>query len=367
MVLIDVYKNNQLFCKWVGFIRDLGKRYNEFERIQKTRHYCPEHVPTRWVNDLDIAFFLYKHKNDALTRAGNEKHREFITSGKLQDMVVILLPFRASLQTLESSKCKISDIYQTISNMISYYDAHDSVLVNCDSHSIIETIQTCLKFRVSSKKEFEIIQLAYTLTPAGRTEIRENLKEGSYQKDTFNIYIENSLNFELKYVRTILKDIGSPLFFDSEEEDDDDVEEINDLENMEEENIIDESEEDDLIHGNNYRTMLEIATNVLCDISELMNIDKDAVIMEYTNWIYGKISDPMLICNKIFWDSNVGYMWRILENDNYPNLSKISRLLHSIIASESCNERGFSKRKYIQNRRRTRMSTQLANALLTLS
>lgn len=192
LVLIDTFKNNSKWNNYLGTLRDIGKNYNKAERNQLERHFCPEHVATRWVNDVDVAYFLYMHKEIAIMRIPDRK--EFIDS-YLHDILVILLPFRSAIQILEGDFSMLADIYPIFEEVYGYYDLHKPLLKNSASVEIVDHIIFYIKQRVSKKLNGHLLLLAYSLTPAGRREIRQTMQKGTFVEDNFQVTKEYALSF----------------------------------------------------------------------------------------------------------------------------------------------------------------------------
>ena len=269
LVLINTYKECNIYFSYVHTIRKIGKKYNKIERSLKIRHFCPEHIETRWVSDLDIAYFLYINYNRVIERMTKENQIEFLKSGKLKDFILLLAPFRAGIQNLEGNRSKIGDIYPIVLKIIEFYDDHANLLQHEDSVTILNALVNNIRKRFNSTKIGHILQLSYSLTPVGRNEIRGQMDIHTYEPDNFENRVEYKFTFETKYVRTIFKEIGSPWFSpeadinnsdmqscDEEEEEDIIVGDLNDY-------II---EEENDIFENSSGELLENATNALTDL-----------------------------------------------------------------------------------------------------
>lgn len=362
LIIQDVYKNNDKFCAMINHVRSIGVLYNKYAKQKLLNSFSPEHVPTRWVNDLDIAFFLYK-KSKILHEIFNDNDEIlYFIDNELRDLVLLLIPFRSALQMLEGNNSKIGDIYPVLEEFKLFYQDHLPLFQNEYSQIICRNFVENIDIRFNRTNIGHILQLAFILTPHGRNHIRTTLRDGTYVNDVRQVDYSFNMKFDKKYVNNFLIMLNSPWFKekDVDEQEEEELEEDEEIE-FDFENENNEEEDNECID----RGLYENCETLLESLSPMFGLVAAEVKMEFYNWIYDTIS------LQTFYDfietngtKNTSSLWRMLQNNGFPNLGEIARAMHSIIASETVCERGFSIRKSIQRKTRNRMLSDLANALV---
>ena len=195
LVIHDVFNESNEFRSMIDQVRNLSVLFNKFAKQQILNFYAPEHVPTRWVNDLDIAFFIY-NKLDLFHQIFKENLEILgFIDNDLQDLVLLLIPLRSALQMLEGNFSKIGDILPILKQVKLFYDDHKFLLKKESSEHICEIIANIIDRRFSHTNVGHTIQLSYVVTPHGRHFLRTSLKEGTYAKDL----MEEDLDISLSY------------------------------------------------------------------------------------------------------------------------------------------------------------------------
>lgn len=352
LILTDCYKNNQSWRRQINNLRNIGKNYNKQIRSAETRCFCPEHCPTRWVNDIDIAYFLFS-KRDIIKNMFNDVSN-FIDAD-LIDILIVLIPFRSAIQMLEGDLVSVSLTFPVFQDIINYFNVHSELVLNENTKDLIQSFINIIKDRKGKTMNGRLIELSYVLTPKGRLFVRSHLQNDTYEKDEFDfseMIDDVIISFEKKYINNILVPINSP-WFDQEEEEEDEQEEILVNEELDQDDTPEQIIDDNGIFDNCAIYIMKIARE--------LNMDANNVYNQFTLWIYGGISNEARA--KSYMKDTVGLFWRKMQNDpNYADLALIARRITSIMAAEAVNERGFSLRRRVVPKGRQNTSENLAQS-----
>ena len=378
LALIDLYNNNEIFHSDINFLRNISKEFNKISRRNNLGILAPEHIPTRWINDIDITYILYIKADILKENFQNQIEVLDFIDKKIPDIMLILLPIRSALQMLEGNSSKICEIIPIVSEIKNFYFDHHDLFIDENYNIIAQDFVNFIESRIQKTSNGHLLQLAYALTPVGRNFIRKSLKEGTYIKDNIEFDIAVNLKFDAKYVKNFLQNINSPWFKSNDMEEEEEEEEKEEEERMEyiQEETVQESisnqkdeqseiDESEIIDFGIY----ENCSHYLDSLSSIFSVNPEQLRNEFYCWIYEDINFTFY---KDYEKSHGGdshrisRLWRMLQNNGFPFLGEIARALHAIIASEAVCERGFSTRRSILRKTRSRTKSDLADALLIL-
>jgi hypothetical protein len=161
---------NRVFDKLTEIQNEL--RTIEFKLCAGKR--CPKFVETRWFYMVDVLAFILQYR---------VKIREFLSSRNNQsslsdipqevfELHAILCPFSCFVNAVEARKCSIAYIIPLVRGLFSALGDVREILRTDTARTILRDMTIRLLARLSLNNVDEAIA-AYTLTPAGRAELRE--------------------------------------------------------------------------------------------------------------------------------------------------------------------------------------------------
>jgi hypothetical protein len=383
LVIHDLYKINADFRLLIDQLHSIGSVFNILSKIGNESERCPTHINTRWYADFEIAFFLLRHKGtiyECLPNFTANLAEEFsITIDSIHYFIQfellflceILSKIKGAILILESDKTTLDRAFLVLQELKTQIGSLRSRRDNPVHQTVLEDFLNELYFRSSKTFNGQIIQLAFHLTLRGRADFRKSICHLVQPDSTIAFSLENPddrkpihLN-PPKYDKYLINlDIDEEVLQAIEIE----TEDISPNASKDDsQNSIETENESTLDYHHDFdeREEIELMKSARALINETapgMGLDPAIVYDQFGNWIFNSIQDfmsPQLLCQKI------GPFWRRLQiASEWENLSQFARRLFSIATSEAACERGFSKRKKIQDVLRNRSKQSLISARL---
>ena len=122
---------------------------------------CPNPIETRWLYVYDVAYYIYVHRQDILSKLN------IVISDDIYSFLMIIAPIRSVMNILGKESTCLPDVYPLIQKLIQILkeldikDWNDSI--NCLIHNI--------EYYTISSKEGSLYLLSYALTPRGRSDL----------------------------------------------------------------------------------------------------------------------------------------------------------------------------------------------------
>jgi hypothetical protein len=150
-------------------------RSDSFKFIAGKR--CPRFIETRWLYMVDSLTFILQHRVQVrrfLASGDNESNFRDIPL-ELFQLYAILAPFRCFVNAVESRQCSLAYIVPLARGLLNALRNVREILRTDLARTILRDMCIRLQVRLSVNNVVEAIA-AYSLTPAGRAELRESEK-----------------------------------------------------------------------------------------------------------------------------------------------------------------------------------------------
>ena len=322
---------------------------------------CPPHVPTRWINDADIAFFHMKHD---------------IPFNYSDELIPILIIFKTLIIEFEDSKAYISSVYPRLEAALEALSELDT-----KGNRFAKSFHEALNRYTLGSNEAGIWLLAYLFTPSGHSYFRKRILL-NHPKPYGNDFLS-----QFRIDKLIKKDELEEIIEELVEDNVSNIIDANEPPEQEEPHLLNEEmdlidepirNDDDIDDGDvsdedeeampdiAQYTVLKLASDFLKECIMKQGIDNNSA-NEMVN-----LFQSALISTKeehpLYSMKDDRYNWAFIRSSlpNWNVIADIALRFEATVPSEAACEREISQQRLIHTARRMRTKRDLLNARLVL-
>jgi hypothetical protein len=322
---------------------------------------CPMHCTTRWIYDYPLVRFLCNNYEIATTLL---ESKGLELSPEINLLIPLLEKVFETMRIFEADDAPLACVVPQITKLVEYLQRHANRSGNESVTEIYHDAIELIRHKCLSTVNF-IFQLAYVLTPEGRTLAREVLLDRPmFENESYEL-VEEEFNDHLSCA-------GLDSRYDQEDVEADNQDmletEEEDRESAESESMDDTdfSEDDNLIASECplFQEAEEGLREILLQFQ--LNVDEmNDVIGSFQNYVGAAPTD---LCLKPIPKKN-RYSWIVShQNDEiHQILSDIAQRIEAMVCNEAVTERTNSAMKRILSPFRLRMGSNVLLSRLTIA
>ena len=354
LVYNDAMKSSHVLSRDTSILHKTSKIINE-SGITKSK--CPRNIPTRWLYDFEICEYIIKRRDiitDLFSRMSEAEFAKFsISKDDCQHFINtrclmlarIMSPMRFAVSLLEADDAHIGEVTPFFIQISKTLSAMESEVLDEEYLSVAQTICSMLMKRRSKTLNGQMADLAFSLTPQGRSHIRQ-LMQGSYHQDFTDgkPWSVDVMKFSRKYLM-LFNDHS--LFLRAAADTEDEFQCEDQRREVFEVREIDPGEIPEALElTDDHGPFLNISS-ILGEYCKSLAVDSEKVAIQFKTWILGALDERLYgqLLNGSSFD-----LWCALTNSSvFQDLSIIARRIFVTPATEAVCERGFSMRKRIMS------------------